>query len=113
MRHDDKVLHLAFQSKFEQAYELPSSQCLVTGGGGPKADLLKEMIAEEGLESRVEMVGPVPHEKARDLLVSLLVMLPVWCAFIAVWCAGIVSSAYLLLHITLSSCQLTGNRGAH
>lgn len=29
------------------------------------------MIAEEGLEGRVEMVGAVPHEKARDLLVSL------------------------------------------
>ena len=31
------------------------------------------MIGEEGLESRVHMVGPVPHEKARDLLVST------WC----------------------------------
>ena len=40
------------------------------GGGGPKAELLKKMIVEEGLEGRVEMVGPVPHEKARDLLVS-------------------------------------------
>lgn len=40
------------------------------GGGGPKAELLQKMIAEEGLESRVHMVGPVPHEKARDLLVS-------------------------------------------
>jgi len=85
----------------------------VTGGGGPKADLLKKMIGEEGLESRVEMVGPVPHEKARDLLVTLLVMLPVWCALVAIWCAAIVSSAYLMLHIALSSCQLTGNRGAH
>ena len=44
---------------------------LGTGGGGPKADLLKKMIAQEGLEGRVEMVGAVPHEKARDLLVSL------------------------------------------
>ncbi len=75
----------------------------MSGGGGPKADLLKKMIAEEGLEIRVEMVGPVPHEKARDLLVSLLVMVPVWCAFVAVRCAGIVSSAYLLLHIALST----------
>ena len=40
------------------------------GGGGPKAELLQKMIAEEGLKSRVHMVGPVPHEKARDLLVS-------------------------------------------
>ncbi len=76
----------------------------MTGGGGPKADLLKKMIAEEGLESRVEMVGPVPHEKARDLLVTLLVMLPILCALVAVWCAGVVSSAFLLLHIILSSC---------
>lgn len=85
----------------------------MTGGGGPKADLLKKMIAEEGLESRVEMVGPVPHEKARDLLVNLLVMIPAWCALVAAWCADVVSSAYLLLHITFISCQLTGNRGAH
>ena len=76
----------------------------MTGGGGPKADLLKKMIAEEGLEGRVEMVGPVPHEKARDLLVTLLLMLPLWCALVAVWCAANMSSAYLLLHITLSSC---------
>lgn len=40
------------------------------GGGGPKAELLQKMIAEEGLEGRVQMVGPVPHEKARDLLAS-------------------------------------------
>ena len=40
------------------------------GGGGPKADLLQRMICEEGLEGRVHMVGPVPHEKARDLLVG-------------------------------------------
>ena len=44
--------------------------CMHAGGGGPKAELLQKMIAEEGLESRVQMVGPVPHEKARDLLVS-------------------------------------------
>ncbi|KAL3137234.1 hypothetical protein ABBQ32_006784 [Trebouxia sp. C0010 RCD-2024] len=41
----------------------------IIGGGGPKAKLLQKMISEEGLESRVHMVGPVPHEKARDLLV--------------------------------------------
>ncbi|KAL0044537.1 hypothetical protein WJX82_011610 [Trebouxia sp. C0006] len=52
----------------EMCYRYPQVD-FVIGGGGPKADLLKEMIAEEGLESRVEMVGPVPHEKARDLLV--------------------------------------------
>ena len=28
------------------------------------------MVAEEGLEDRVQLTGPVPHEKARDLLVS-------------------------------------------
>lgn len=39
------------------------------GGGGTKAALLKKMIAEERLEARVQMVGPVPHEQARNLLV--------------------------------------------
>ncbi len=87
----DVALHLASQTTFEAAQESRSSQCLVSGGGGAKADLLKKMIAEEGLESRVEMVGPVPHEKARDLLVSLLVMIPVWCVLVAIWCADIVS----------------------
>lgn len=39
------------------------------GGGGPKAALLEKMIAEEQLEHRVHMVGAVPHEQARDVLV--------------------------------------------
>lgn len=30
------------------------------------------MIEEEQLESRVQMVGPVPHEQARDVLVCLI-----------------------------------------
>lgn len=39
------------------------------GGGGPKAALLEKMIAEAQLEHRVHMVGAVPHEQARDVLV--------------------------------------------
>lgn len=31
--------------------------------------MLEKMVAEEQLEGRVKMIGPVPHEKARDLLV--------------------------------------------
>ena len=40
------------------------------GGDGPKAALLRSMIEQEGLQERVRLVGTVPHEKARDLLVS-------------------------------------------
>ena len=42
---------------------------LFEGGGGPKAALLEKMIAEEQLEHRVQMVGAVPHEQARNVLV--------------------------------------------
>ena len=47
-----------------------------TGGGGPKAALLETMIAEEQLESRVRMVGAVPHEQARNVLVCHHLLAP-------------------------------------
>eukprot|EP00891_Asterochloris_glomerata_P007378 jgi/Astpho2/7378/fgenesh1_pm.00114_%23_10_t len=40
------------------------------GGDGPKAALLRSMVEQEGLQERVRLVGAVPHEKARDLLVQ-------------------------------------------
>ena len=60
-----------FKTRHNSARNSDEDVFLGTGGGGPKADLLRKMIAQEGLEGRVEMVGAVPHEKARDLLVSL------------------------------------------
>ena len=60
-----------FKTRHNSARNSDEDVFLGTGGGGPKADLLRKMIAQEGLEGRVEMVGPVPHERARDLLVSL------------------------------------------
>ena len=76
----------------------------MTGGGGPKADLLKKMIAEEGLQGRVEMVGAVPHEKARDLLVPPPPPLPLFgchsCSVCCYLCRGI--RCVLLLTIQLA-----------
>ncbi len=39
------------------------------GGDGPRRGQLERMVAEHELAGRVEMVGSVPHECARDLLV--------------------------------------------
>lgn len=38
------------------------------GGDGPKKKLLEEMVKQENLQGRVELVGAVPHERARDFL---------------------------------------------
>eukprot|EP00873_Tetraselmis_striata_P001334 jgi/Tetstr1/421598/TSEL_012539.t1 len=40
----------------------------VIGGDGPKLALLKAMVEQEGLHDRVELLGAVAHEKARDVL---------------------------------------------
>lgn len=43
---------------------------LCAGGDGPKRALLQQMISSEGLEGRVQLTGAIPHERARDFLVS-------------------------------------------
>lgn len=40
------------------------------GGDGPKAALLRETVEREGLESRVTLLGAVPSEGVRDVLVQ-------------------------------------------
>lgn len=40
------------------------------GGDGPKKPLLDDMIKQEGLQGQVTLVGAVPHERARDFLLS-------------------------------------------
>ncbi len=39
------------------------------GGDGPMAGLLRATVRREGLESRVRMLGAVPSERVRDVLV--------------------------------------------
>lgn len=43
---------------------------LCVGGDGPKKALLQQMITSEGLQDRVRLAGAIPHERARDFLVS-------------------------------------------
>ena len=40
----------------------------VIGGDGPKRRLLEAVVARGGLEARVELLGAVPHEAAREVL---------------------------------------------
>lgn len=53
----------------DQTRPPPTSQPSLPGGDGPKRRLLEEMVRQEGLQQRVELVGAVPHELARDFLV--------------------------------------------
>jgi len=41
----------------------------IIGGNGPKLLLLQEMIEREGLHDRVELLGGIPHDGVRDVLV--------------------------------------------
>ncbi|GLI60760.1 hypothetical protein VaNZ11_002990, partial [Volvox africanus] len=42
---------------------------VIVGGDGPKRQLLEKIISDHGLEDRVALEGPVPHERARDFMV--------------------------------------------
>lgn len=73
------------------------------------------MVAEEQLEGRVHMIGPVPHEKARDLLVrqfSTIIgsaricgkAVEVLCAVVGSWsivacCLGSCDAKHVLLQL--------------
>ena len=46
-----------------------SLRCVLAGGDGPKAAMLRETIRREGLRDRVTMLGAVPSEGVRDVLV--------------------------------------------
>ena len=39
----------------------------IVGGGGPKMDLLQEMIDKYNLADKVEILGSVPHENVRNV----------------------------------------------
>lgn len=56
------------------SYIIPSAPPLPppppSGGDGPKRQLLQEMVRQEGLQERVTLAGPVPHERARDFLLQ-------------------------------------------
>lgn len=71
--------------------------------------MLEKMVAEEQLEGRVHMMGPVPHEKARDLLVrqsSTIVGSARICgkAVGVLWAAVVIQRALKLLFGPLRCC---------
>lgn len=41
-----------------------------TGGDGPKRRLLEEVVRRGGLQGRVTLLGAVPHERAREVLLQ-------------------------------------------
>lgn len=61
------------------------------GGGGPKRSLLEQVIEEEELGGQVELVGPVPHERVRDVLVRGHIFLN--CSLTEAFCMALVEAA--------------------
>lgn len=64
---------------------------VIIGGDGPKRQLLEKVIADHGLQGRVRMEGPVPHEKARDFMVRGHVF--VNCSLTEAFCMALVEAA--------------------
>lgn len=61
------------------------------GGDGPKHTLLQETIEREGLTEQVKLVGMVPHDKVRDLLVQGDIFLN--CSLTEAFCVSLVEAA--------------------
>lgn len=68
----------------------PAAQFLI-GGDGPKRPLLQRVVEEHGLEGRVAMVGAVPHERVRELLVQGRIFLN--CSLTEAFCMALVEAA--------------------
>lgn len=63
----------------------------LVGGDGPKKVLLQEMCEQHGLHDRVELLGSVPHDQVRDLLVRGHIFLN--CSLTESFCIAIVEAA--------------------
>ena len=61
------------------------------GGDGPKRPLLEEVVAAHGLQARVRLVGTVPHEQVRSLLVQGQIFLN--CSLTEAFCMALVEAA--------------------
>ncbi|KAL4457771.1 hypothetical protein ABPG75_012636 [Micractinium tetrahymenae] len=68
----------------------PHLQFLI-GGDGPKRPLLEAVVREHGLEGRVSLVGAVPHERVRQLLVRGHIFLN--CSLTEAFCMALVEAA--------------------
>lgn len=69
----------------------PVSLQFLIGGDGPKRALLERIVAEHGLQGRVSLVGAVPHERVRQLLVQGQVFLN--CSLTEAFCMALVEAA--------------------
>lgn len=69
----------------------PTPAQFVIGGDGPKRALLDRIVAEYGLGGRVQLVGAVPHERVRQLLVRGAVFLN--CSLTEAFCMALVEAA--------------------
>ncbi|GIL80993.1 hypothetical protein Vretifemale_10129 [Volvox reticuliferus] len=78
--HDDIVLVVLCRLVYRKGVDLLSlvlpEVCnrhpnvrVIVGGDGPKRQLLEKVISDYGLQDRVVLEGPVPHERARDFMV--------------------------------------------
>ncbi|KAI3436712.1 hypothetical protein D9Q98_006127 [Chlorella vulgaris] len=71
-------------------HQHPNVQFLI-GGDGPKRPLLERVVARHGLEGRVQLVGAVPHEQVRELLVRGRIFLN--CSLTEAFCMALVEAA--------------------
>lgn len=63
----------------------------IIGGQGPKKVLIEEMIDYYDLQDRVELLGIVPHDKVREVLVRGHIFLN--CSLTEAFCIAIVEAA--------------------
>lgn len=61
------------------------------GGDGPKSNLLKKIIDENQLYNRVHLLGALPHERVRSLLVRGHIFLN--CSLTEAFCMALVEAA--------------------
>lgn len=68
----------------------PSINFLI-GGDGPKRPLLEKIISTQGLENRVRLIGIVPHDRVRDLLIQGQIFMN--CSLTEAFCVSLVEAA--------------------
>lgn len=69
----------------------------IVGGDGPKKLLLEEMRERNRLQDRVELLGPVPHSKVRDVLCRGQIFLN--CSLTESFCIAVLEAACCGLHV--------------
>ena len=69
----------------------------IVGGDGPKKLLLDEMRERNRLQDRVELLGPVPHSKVRDVLCRGQIFLN--CSLTESFCIAVLEAACCGLHV--------------